>query len=115
PHDAFRGFRGSFQRTLDGIASAAAAGLPLQVNTTVCALNVDGLPQLVPQLERWGIVQWSVFFLVPTGRGSGYADGLDRPARGSNEGRGFMFISHRGDVMPSGFLPLAAGNVRSRN
>ena len=39
------------------------------MNTTVCALNVDELPQLVPQLERWGIVQWSVFFLVPTGRG----------------------------------------------
>jgi AdoMet-dependent heme synthase len=166
-HDAFRGFRGSFQRTLDGVASAAAAGLPLQVNTTVCARNVDELPQLVPQLERWGIVQWSVFFLVPTGRGARlamlsaaehehvlgwlsdlsstvsfdikataapqyrrvvfqrtgrktgagfrYADGLDRPARGVNDGRGFMFISHRGDVMPSGFLPVAAGNVRSRN
>jgi len=26
-----------------------------------------------------------------------------------------MFISHRGDVMPSGFLPVAAGNVRARN
>jgi len=26
-----------------------------------------------------------------------------------------MFISHLGEVMPSGFLPIAAGNVRSRN
>ncbi len=30
-----------------------------------------------------------------------------------NEGKGFMFISHTGEVQPSGFLPLTAGNVRS--
>src|SRR5690606_38473978 len=27
-------------------------------------------------------------------------------------GNGILFISHRGDVYPSGFLPVAAGNVR---
>lgn len=31
-----------------------------------------------------------------------------------NAGRGFVFISHRGEVHPSGFLPLAAGNVREQ-
>jgi radical SAM protein len=49
------------------------------------------------------------------------AAGLDGPEiRRSSVGRGFgirdgngiMFISRTGDVMPSGFLPLAAGNVR---
>jgi radical SAM protein len=29
-----------------------------------------------------------------------------------NEGRGFLFVSHRGDVFPSGFLPINCGNVR---
>jgi radical SAM protein with 4Fe4S-binding SPASM domain len=29
-----------------------------------------------------------------------------------NEGKGFMFISHTGEVQPSGFLPMSAGNVR---
>jgi radical SAM protein len=29
-----------------------------------------------------------------------------------NDGKGFMFISHTGEVQPSGFLPLSAGNVR---
>jgi radical SAM protein len=29
-----------------------------------------------------------------------------------NEGKGFMFISHTGEVQPSGFLPISAGNVR---
>ncbi|MFA6028427.1 MAG: TIGR04053 family radical SAM/SPASM domain-containing protein [Elusimicrobiota bacterium] len=29
-----------------------------------------------------------------------------------NAGKGFVFISYRGEVCPSGFLPLPAGNVR---
>ncbi len=29
-----------------------------------------------------------------------------------NDGRGFLFISHQGDIHPSGFLPLPCGNVR---
>jgi radical SAM protein len=165
-HDRFRGFRGSFERTLAGIEAASDAGLSLQVNTTVCVLNAHVLERMVPLVAELGAVQWSVFFLVPTGRGrelamlspqghervirwldrsaadfpfdlkitaapqhrrialersgegelagAGYrfADGLRRPAKGVNDGRGFMFISHRGEAMPSGFLPLSAGSVR---
>lgn len=29
-----------------------------------------------------------------------------------NDGKGFIFVSHRGEVFPSGFLPVACGNVR---
>lgn len=168
-HDRFRGFAGSFKRTMQGVENAAGAGLPLQVNTTVCTLNAQAVEQMVPLLERLGVVQWSVFFLVPIGRGrrltmlsaegherlierfdrligevpfdlkitaapmhrrialkrnpdgelagAGYrfADGLRRPAKGVNDGRGFMFVSRLGEVMPSGFLPLAAGNVREES
>ncbi len=32
-----------------------------------------------------------------------------------NEGRGFLFVSHRGDVFPSGFLPMRCGNIRSKS
>jgi radical SAM protein len=168
-HDRFRGFDGSFERTMTGIENARVEGMPLQINTTVCADNVGELEQLVPMLEQWAVVQWSVFFLVPVGRGRTlpmlsaeqheevlgwlfergqsvsfdvkataapqyrrivrqrssrqagagfrFADGLDRPgpAKGVSDGRGFMFISHLGEVMPSGFLPLPAGNVRSED
>ena len=38
-------------------------------------------------------------------------DGIGR-ARNVNDGDGFMFISHVGDVYPSGFLPVKAGNIR---
>lgn len=31
-----------------------------------------------------------------------------------NDGRGFAFVSHTGEVQPSGFLALSAGNVRRR-
>jgi AdoMet-dependent heme synthase len=39
-------------------------------------------------------------------------DGLKRAPKGVNDGNGFLFISHTGDVMPSGLLPLVGGNVR---
>ncbi len=29
-----------------------------------------------------------------------------------NDGRGFLFVSHRGEIYPSGFLPISCGNVR---
>ncbi|MFP5249100.1 MAG: SPASM domain-containing protein, partial [Acidobacteriota bacterium] len=41
-------------------------------------------------------------------------DTVGRAPRGLNDGKGFVFISHTGEVFPSGFLPLAAGNVRNQ-
>ena len=35
--------------------------------------------------------------------------------RGVNDGKGFMFIDHLGNVCPSGFLQLSGGNVRSES
>jgi radical SAM protein len=37
-----------------------------------------------------------------------------RAPLGVNDGKGILFISHQGDVQPSGFLNLVAGNVRSQ-
>ena len=39
-------------------------------------------------------------------------DGLKRAPKGVNDGNGFCFISHIGDCLPSGLLPIVAGNVR---
>ncbi|NRD79283.1 TIGR04053 family radical SAM/SPASM domain-containing protein [Bacillus sp. BRMEA1] len=39
-------------------------------------------------------------------------DGLQRAPKGVNDGNGFIFISHIGDVMPSGLLPIICGNIR---
>jgi radical SAM protein len=173
-HDEFRQVNGSWERTMRILHSAQTIGLSVQVNTTVTRFNLELLPDMLPFINEVGAVQWSVFFLVPTGRaqakwmitpeqheqvfhwlyelskeapfdikataapmyrrvaiehrkaeagadapvtfqGAGfqYADGLNRPNRGVNDGNGFLFISHKGDIMPSGFLPISAGNVRN--
>ena len=52
---------------------------------------------------------------ILAGAGFRYQDGLNRPSRGVNDGNGFCFVSHTGDVCPSSFLPLAAGNVREQS
>jgi AdoMet-dependent heme synthase len=46
------------------------------------------------------------------GRHFSDSDGIGR-ARNVNDGDGFLFVSHLGEIMPSGFLPIAAGNVRT--
>lgn len=47
-------------------------------------------------------------------RTAGAAPRSDLIARhaGINDGKGLVFISHTGEIYPSGFLPLSAGNVR---
>lgn len=50
--------------------------------------------------------------ILTRSEGPGHTVGL--APRGVNAGNGFAFVSHIGDVYPSGFLPLAAGNIRER-
>lgn len=175
-HDAFRGVPGSYDRTLCAIRWARELGVPAQINTTITRRNLADFDDMVCLLGTLEIVLWSVFFLVPTGRGqfsdlvsaeefegvfeklyqmSGRVpfdiktteaqhyrrytaqrraqerrqnqqpnpetrgrtstDGIGRAPRGINDGKGFVFISHKGDVFPSGFLPVAAGNIRSQS
>lgn len=42
--------------------------------------------------------------------GPGHTVGL--APRGVNSGNGFMFVSHRGEIFPSGFLPISVGSIR---
>jgi len=155
-HDAFRGEEGSFEQTVAAARAARDAGLPLQINTTVCDWTIEELPAVRTLVADLGAVLWSVFFLVPVGRGrvldpvspqradavmdwladvsesEPFAlktteapqyrrvqaqrtgnDGGDSPARpGVIAGDGFAFVSHTGELYPSGFLPESAGNVR---
>ena len=170
-HDAFRGMAGSFERTLNAISWANEVGLPVQINTTFSRRNIAEMDEIAELVENLRIALWSVFFLVPTGRGKlddllsadefeqvfariyrlsktasfdiktteaqhyrrymlqqrvaerktgvvgdptpqKMADSIGRAPRGLNDGKGFLFISHTGEVFPSGFLPLTAGNIR---
>lgn len=196
-HDDFRRVKGSFDITINAVRAAKREGIPVQINTTVTRRTIDDLPRMVALLTELEISMWSVFFLVPTGRGkrgdlvspeavehlfgflyettkrvpfairtteamhyrrytlqrmavesgrriedlcdvrTGLIDAstlfmkhgprtmplgvqpqfgaTSRAPRGVNEGKGFVFISHIGDIFPSGFLPLKAGNVKKQS
>lgn len=179
-HDHFRGQSGSFDLTMKAISYLQELEMPLQINTVISRYNIDYLDEMAKMVEDLNCVLWSVFFLVPTGRGkesdmispvehekvfrwlydlsrrvpfdikttaaqhyrrvviqqkfreqmgmsdeqqiyyedalmkgkTGQFDGLGRAPKGVNDGNGFVFISHTGDVYPSGLLPIKAGNVR---
>lgn len=190
-HDAFRGVPGSYEWTVNGWKMAQQLGLKVQLNTTVTRYNLFDLPEMFALVRSLGVMTWSLFFLVPTGRGlvadeitaedyeavlnflydaskyvslktteghhykrvvlqRSYLDrqGLapeeymtlngtyhrlrgelakhlpDKPAVTAepermrrapmhvNAGDGFVFVSLLGEVFPSGYLPVSAGNVR---
>jgi radical SAM protein with 4Fe4S-binding SPASM domain len=67
-HDAVRGVRGSFDRSLEILHDARDLGLSTQVNTTLTPSNVATVEQMAELLAALGIAMWSVFFLVPVGR-----------------------------------------------
>ncbi|GAB2947369.1 TIGR04053 family radical SAM/SPASM domain-containing protein [Micromonospora polyrhachis] len=187
-HDGFRGVEGVYGLTVRAWEDAVDLGLRVQINTTVTRNNVGDLPEIAAQVRDRGALLWSVFFLVPTGRGRALL-GLDaaetedvlnvlydlgetvpvktteahhfrrvclqrgvlarhdvpaaealglgplyhqlrnrleelglteqhrrtrRPPLRVSAGNGFVFISHHGDVHPSGFLPVPGGNVRQQ-
>ena len=188
-HDDFRQVAGSFDLTVNGWKAAQDLGLKVQINTTVTRYNLFDLPEIFRLVSEMGAMTWSVFFLVPTGRGraedevspenyeavlnflydvskyistktteghhykrvviqraaldkrgiapessmqlnSTYfhlkehtqrvvaeqqlvpvGQNIRRKPMNINAADGFVFVSLKGDVFPSGYLPLKAGNV----
>ena len=68
-HDSFRGVDGVFDATLEAARTVREVGFRLQINTTVTRGNVLELPRMLKSVVDLGASMWSVFFLVPTGRG----------------------------------------------
>ena len=69
-HDGVRGIAGHFEQTVAAIAQLVAAGITVQVNTTVMDGNVDDLPGIAALVAQAGAHIWEVFFLVQVGRGA---------------------------------------------
>ena len=69
-HDSFRGFEGSFDKTTEMLDIAKVLQIPVQVNTSITRRNVIYIDAMAEYLARFGgVMMWSVFFLVPVGRG----------------------------------------------
>ncbi len=69
-HDGVRGIAGHFDQTVAAIARLTAAGITVQVNTTVMDGNVEDLPGIAALMAQVGAHIWEVFFLVQVGRGA---------------------------------------------
>lgn len=68
-HDAFRGFSGVFDSTLAAGRAMREDRIRLQVNSTVTRDTMPELPDLLRIMFELEVSLWSLFFLVPTGRG----------------------------------------------
>ena len=167
-HDSFRGVEGTFEHSMNALSWAREFRIPVQVNTTVTTETLPHLRDLYELLRDTAsppVRRWSLFLLVPVGRGAElgipHADQVERlfrwvydtarnapfhigtveaphyrrywiqrrlaegPLRegvtgaakrmgfGVRDGNGVIFVSHRGEVYPAGFLPYPLlGNVR---
>jgi AdoMet-dependent heme synthase len=70
-HDGFRGVPGTFQHSMNALRWAHEQGMRVQVNTACTEQTLQGLPALFERLkESPAVRRWSLFFLVPTGRGT---------------------------------------------
>ncbi|MCL2744194.1 MAG: TIGR04053 family radical SAM/SPASM domain-containing protein [Planctomycetaceae bacterium] len=70
-HDAFRGFDGSFKKTAEMLEIAKALKIPVQVNTSITRRNFNLIDEMAEYLVCFGgVMMWSLFFLVPVGRGT---------------------------------------------
>jgi len=68
-HEGVRGISGHFEKTVRAIRALTAAGLTVQVNTTVMRSNVGELAEIAKIVADAGAHIWEVFFLVQMGRG----------------------------------------------
>ena len=68
-HDLFRQVPGAFESALAGMEKAKAAGLGIQINSTITKRNKGLLPEIMNLGVKLGVKSHHLFFLVPTGRG----------------------------------------------
>jgi radical SAM protein with 4Fe4S-binding SPASM domain len=73
-HDEFRGVKGSWKRTVEGIEACRRNDVDVQVNTTVTQQNYDEIDEIMTMAEKLGASNFHLFFLVPTGRGKKVKD-----------------------------------------
>jgi len=69
-HDTFRGVKGAYERTIEGIRHCVEAGLMVGIATTATKLNIEHIPHIIELARNMKVDSVVVFNLVPTGRAS---------------------------------------------
>jgi len=72
-HDQFRGVPGTFQHSMNALGWAREMGTPVQINTTVTSWtrpHLQALYELLATSASPPVRRWSLFLLIPTGRGA---------------------------------------------
>lgn len=72
-HDEFRGVSGTFDHSMNALRWARELGVPVQINTTVTRYtrpHLEALYRLLTDTACPPVRRWSLFLLIPTGRGA---------------------------------------------
>jgi Y-X(10)_GDL-associated radical SAM protein len=80
-HDRVRNVAGSFERALDTLRRARAAGLAVSVNTQIGAQTLPDLPELLERICEVGARQWQIQLTVAMGNAADNDDLLLQPYR----------------------------------
>ncbi len=73
-HDQFRGQRGSWQQTMNGIENCRQAGLSFQLHFSITDDNADELDGMIVFSREVEARVLNIFFLVCTGRGESFSN-----------------------------------------
>ncbi|MCP5073187.1 MAG: radical SAM protein [Rhodobacteraceae bacterium] len=73
-HDAFRGRKGAWGRTMTAIDACVSAEMPFQIHFSVTDETADEIDAMVSFARDAGAMVLNVFFMVCTGRGEKYSD-----------------------------------------
>ncbi|HEX9064161.1 MAG TPA: TIGR04053 family radical SAM/SPASM domain-containing protein [Streptosporangiaceae bacterium] len=111
-HDGVRGIPGHFGATVAVLRDLAAAGLTVQVNTTVMNATVHQLADVAGLVRDTGSHIWEVFFLVPVGRG--VAAGAISPAEHEDVCHFLFDASQYGFIVRTVEAPFFRRVVRQR-
>jgi heme b synthase len=98
-----------YEDTLDEIYEMTqSSAVPIRVTCGPHFMRV------VAQNRQAGRGQPNLVQSRPGDHPGGHPGKLDHTTRGCLAGDGYCFVSYRGDVMPCGYFPVVAGNVRQQ-
>ena len=80
-HDWHRRREGLWPKTIAGIRNAVSLGFDVRVNSVATTRNVGEIASLMPLVMELGAATFSVFYMIPVGRGAEHPELMVAPQR----------------------------------